>query len=126
MVIEVSKEKVIDTDSAPDYINMMNGIVYSCHEYDEYQEGYRNTIAVNITVGSYMLGLDALSVLEEFINAGLIDPNKDDEYPSDRIKRALFYNESFSWSWMINPETYVKFSKSANSAELPLLFKLVD
>jgi hypothetical protein len=130
--IKVSKEKVIDIDSAPDYINMMNGIAYACHEYAEYQEGSRNTIAVDLTVGSYMLGLDPLNVLDVFIKYGLIDPVMDDEAPIDRVKRVLLYSESFDWDWMINPDSYValyvKFKPLMEppAKEIPVTFKLVD
>ena len=129
MVIEikVSKEKVIDIDSASDYINMMNGIAYACHEYAEYQEGFRNTVAVDLTVGSYMLGLDPLNVLDVFIKYGLIDPAMDDEAPNDRVKRVLLYSESFDWDWMINPEMYVGYVKKFQQPEgIPVTFKLVD
>lgn len=125
--IKVSKEKVIDIDSASDYIAMMNGIAYACHEYSEYQKGFRNTVAVDLTVGSYMLGLDPLNVLDVFIKYGLIDPAMDDEAPNDRVKRVLLYSESFDWNWMIDPDMYVGFCvKFFRPEEIPVTFKLVD
>lgn len=126
--IKVSKEKVIDVDSAPDYISMMNGIAYACHEYAEYQEGFRNTIAVDLTVGSYMLGLDPFDVLNTFIKYGLIDPLMDDEAPIDRVRRVLLYDYNFDWDWMINPDSYVALFVKFNpqEKEIPVTFKLVD
>lgn len=122
--IKVSKEKVIDIDSASDYINMMNGIAYACHKNAEYQEGFRNTVAVDLTVGSYMLGLDPLNILDVFIKYGLIDPAMDDEAPADRVKRVLLYSESFDWDWMINPYSYANLPRYTK--EIPVTFKLVD
>ena len=129
MVIEVkTKEMIVDVDQAADYISMLNGIAYVCHKYNEYQEGFRNTIAVDLTVGSYMLGLNPLDVLDAFIKNGLIDPLMDDEAPIDRVKRVMWYDESFDWDWMINPDSYVALYTKLppQEKEIHVMFKLVD
>ncbi len=129
MVIEVkTKEMIVDVDQADDYINMLNGIAYACHKYDEYQEGSRNTVAVDLTVGSYMLGLNPLDVLDAFIKNGLIDPLMDDEAPINRVQRVMWYDESFDWNWMINPDSYVALYAKfpPQEKEIPVTFKLVD
>lgn len=128
-IIEVSKEKVrVDSeDLLNDYISMMNGIVYACSRYSEYREGYRNQIAVDLTVGSYMLGLDAFDVLNEFICADLIDPASDDEEPRDRVGRVLNYTYGFDWDWMIDPSSFIGFQDlDEDDGYMLLFFKLVD
>ena len=130
MVIEVkTKEMIVDVDQATDYISMLNGIAYACHKYNEYQEGFRNTIAVDLTVGSYMLGLNPFDVLDAFVKYGLIDPLMDDEAPIKRVQRVMYYDESFSWDWMIDPDSYVAlYTKffTAREKEIPVTFKLID
>ena len=95
-----------DGKSVEDYVNLMNGIVYDCYEYDGYDSGNRNTIAVNLTVGSVMLGLDPRTVLNAFMNAGLINPQRDDEKPWDRVARVMRYADRFNWEWMIDPDQH--------------------
>ena len=139
-VIKIDKNKVrllnSEMDQMNDYINLLNGIAYACQSYDEYSEGYRNTVAVDLTVGCYMLGLDAHEVLERFVIAGLIDPSKDDEAPVDRVNRVLDYRHKFDWDWMIDPDQYLHMAKPYKfddalryedgfSEEVKLFFKLV-
>lgn len=128
-IIEVSKAKVrVDSkDLLNDYISMMNGIVYACSRYGKYRECYRNQIAVDLTVGSYMLGLDAFDVLNEFICADLVDPVSDDEEPSDRVDRVLNYTYRFDWDWMIDPDDYTGYQDLDEDDDyMSLFFKLVD
>ena len=98
-VIKIDKNKVrllnSEMDKINDYIDLLNGIVYACHKFDEYKPGYRNTVAVDLTVGSYMLGLDALDVMNDFIIEGLIDRKGDDENPYSRVRRVLDYR--YKW-----------------------------
>ena len=129
-VIEIDRSKVRFPKElayeADDYVRELNGISYTCQMYDEYAEGCRNTIAVNLTVSSYLLGMNAQEVLAEFIAAGLIDPKYDDESPTARINRALDYRYRFGWDWMIDPEDYLKYGDvSEDDDSIVLFFKLV-
>ena len=129
-VIEIDRNKIKFPKElayeADDYVRELNGISYACHMYDEYAEGYRNTIAVNLTVSSYLLGMNAQEVLAEFIAAGLIDPKYDDESPTARVNRALDYRYRFGWDWMIDPEDYLKYGDvSEDDDDIVLFFKLV-
>lgn len=94
--------KIID-----EYVDLLNGIAYACQMYDEYSQGSRNTVAVDLTVACYMLGLDAQQISDLFIKASLINPARDDEDPETRIDRVLNYRYKFDWDWMIDPEQYL-------------------
>lgn len=110
--VRIPKDDLINNINIIDeYVSLLNGISYACHRYDEYSEGYRNTIAVDLTVASYMLGLDAQEVLKEFVIRGLIDPLKDDEAPIARVDRVLNYRYKFDWDWMIDPDQYLLYDK---------------
>lgn len=129
VTIEVKADKVRDFDNVHNYLNLMNGIVLACHKYGEYQEGRRNQVAVDFTVGCYMLGLNPLAILGTFIEKDLINPSNDDEDTYVRIDRVLDYTERFNWDWMIEPEAYVYGASKINGEvlqELPVLFELVD
>lgn len=95
-----------------EYVDLLNGIAYACNRYDEYSEGNRNTVAVDLTVACYMLGLDALKILDMFVKAELIDPAWDDEDPEGRVYRVLEYRYKFDWDWMIDPEQYLNTPKT--------------
>lgn len=97
------------------YVKMMNGISFCCSEYGEYDEGYRNKIAVDLTVGSYMLGLDAKEVMGIFIGEGIIDPDNDDESPTSRVITILDYSHRFEWNWMINPDGYIPYGADTDT-----------
>ena len=126
-IIEVSRNNTrCDKDSVDDYVRLMNGISYACHRYDEYSEGYRNQVAVDFTVGCWMLGLDAIKVLRDFEFYRLIDPANDDEQPIDRIGRVLDYTDSFSWDWMIDPDSYLTYGDVDEYDDyIKVFFKLV-
>ena len=94
-----------------EYVDLLNGIAYACQRYDEYSEGSRNTVAVDLTVACYMLGLDALQILDMFVKASLIDPARDDQDPEGRVYRVLDYRYKFDWDWMIDPEQYLNIAK---------------
>lgn len=96
-----------------EYVDLLNGIAYACQRFDEYSEGNRNTIAVDLTVACYMLGLvDVLRILDMFVKASLIDPARDDEDPESRVYRVLEYRYKFDWDWMIDPEQYLNIAKT--------------
>lgn len=132
-VIEVDQAKVRipkedlenNVNIIDEYVSLLNGISYVCRMYDEYSEGYRNTVAVDLTVASYMLGLDAQEVLRKFIVAGLIDPSNDDEVPANRVGRVLDYRYKFDWDWMIDPDGYLSYG-DVTEDDVTLFFKLVD
>ncbi len=95
-----------------EYVDLLNGIAYACQRYDEYSQGNRNTVAVDLTVACYMLGLvDVQRILDMFIKASLIDPARDDENPETRVYRVLEYRYRFDWDWMIDPEQYLNVPK---------------
>lgn len=128
VVVEVHwRDTYLDKDTAQEYVDMMNGISYACHHYDEFSEGNRNRLAVDITVGSHKLGLDPFRMLDRFIDAGLIDPNRDDEDTEKRISNVLLYEKRFTWDWMIDPDEYVGYCHDFvyDPSELPLSFELV-
>ena len=109
---EVVKSDVrCDESEIDQYVNVMNGIV--AHLMNEgYNQGYRNEIAVNFTVASWMLGFDPEELMQEFVDVDLVDPAMDDDDPSDRVRRIMGYENSFCWDWMIDPGDWV------NTAEL--------
>lgn len=124
-VISVSKPNVrCCEDSINDYIAVLNGISYACHRFDEYCEGNRNTIAVDLTVAAYMLGLDAQAELREFIKAGLIDPLNDDDSPAARVDRVLNYRYKFDWDWMIDPGQYTSYYPEKDDEDIILWYEL--
>lgn len=114
------EENIVD-----DYVAVLNGIAVCCHKYDEYQEGYRNQIAVDLTVAADMLCLDPYVVLEEFEKAGLIRDYNDDEDPETRVSRVMNYSTRFCWDYMISPYNYVSASKYLDD-ECPLCFVIED
>lgn len=125
-VITVSKSKtIVDPSHAQGYVNLMNGISYACEKFNEYQEGYRNTVAVDLTVGAWMLGLDPFNVLAHFVEANVIDPLCDDESPNKRIDRVLAYAERFDWDWMIDPDDFLSYCDVMED-DVTVFFKLVD
>ena len=57
---------LVSGDDLVDYVDLMNGISYQC-ENNMFMRGYRNEIAVNLAVGSHMLGLEPMKVLDELV-----------------------------------------------------------
>lgn len=98
-------------EEVDDYIKMMNGIALHCEMREGYIRGWRNEKAVDLTVGSYMLGLEPIEVLDEFREAMLINDEDDDENPADRVWTVYNYKYAFDWLWMIDPEFYVRFTE---------------
>lgn len=98
-------------EEVDDYINMMNGIALHCEMREGYSRGWRNEKAVDLTVGSYMLGLEPIEVLDKFREAKLIKDENDDENPADRVWTVYNYKYAFSWLWMIDPEFYMRFAE---------------
>ena len=109
------------------YVNVLNGIVYFCKKRIGFYRGFRNTIAVDLTVASYMLGLDAIEVLDKLVELDVIDPKDDDEDTWNRVRTVLDYDESFCWTWMIDPDVYFVHGKtSMMMSTLPIRFVAVD
>jgi hypothetical protein len=91
------------------YANVLNGIFYELELGDGYTQGMRNAIIVDMVVSSYMLGLDPYDILNELINGvQLIDPEHDDELPTDRVGKVMNYTERFNCDWMIDSNYYDK------------------
>ena len=102
--IKIQKsDALVDEDSIQDYIDILNGIAYFLEE-EGYKEGWRNEIAVNLTVASYMLGLDPHDILKELMSSNLIKDGDDDEDTVKRIDVILDYKDRFEWGWMIDAE----------------------
>jgi hypothetical protein len=123
MVIEIAKDECLcDEDDIQDYVDVLNGIVYEC-VHGNFKEGYRNQVAVDLTVAAYMLGLDAELVLHQLIVERVINPLDDDEDIKRRVETVLDYRRRFDWEYMIEPETFIK---AANdwSSEPPVKFRI--
>lgn len=99
-------EALCDKGDAKAYVELLNGISWTCQN-GGYRQGSRNTIAVDLTVAAYELGLDPFDMLEWFGNHGLILDDMDDEYPKARVNNVMRYAADFSWSWMIDPGQFV-------------------
>lgn len=126
MIVEVESSKArCDVDSIDDYVALLNGLAYECQYLSGYTEGSRNTIAVDLTVGCHMLGLDPLGVLETFENEGLISGFMDDEFPAKRVKTVLDYTDRFSWEWMIDADIFANNGREVDEEEQFVTFKLV-
>jgi hypothetical protein len=126
MIVEVESSKArCDVDSIDDYVALLNGVAYDCQYINGYTEGNRNTIAVDLTVGCYMLGLDPLGVLETFENNELISELLDDEFPAKRVKTVLDYTDRFSWEWMIDADSFAGNGKGSRRDDQLVTFKLV-
>lgn len=129
-VFEIDKAKVRekDEDFIDYFIDVMNGLVYYCQECVGYSAGHRNEIALNMTVGSYMLGLYPQDVLAAFIENDLMSQRTDDEDPRERVRRALEYRFRFDWDYMLNPEFYEDWANSSDyekkKEEMSIVFKL--
>ena len=118
-------ERICDADEVGKYIDVLNGIAWFCVE-EGYRPGYRNEIAVNLTVAADMLGFDVMSLLDEFVKAGLIDPDGDDEDTRHRFERVLDYANSFetiAWDWMIDPQWWAdRGCEHEEDDDLPIKF----
>lgn len=111
-----------------DYVKLANGIVFGCQEYGDYSQGSRNTIAVDLTVACYMLGLDVMDVVEHLLYEEVINEGDDDEYVRDRFERVLGYRYAFDWDWMIDPDQFVDYTSygSYDEGALSVRVELVD
>lgn len=118
-------ETIVDEECAKDYVTLLNGIVDECHNHDGYTEGTRNEVAVDLTVAAYFLGLEPVDVLDQLIEAKVIDPANDDDDPHDRVRVVKDYADRFSWDWMLNPEYYhSRGMRSAEDADVPVRYCL--
>jgi len=126
-IIKVNPDHMeCDVDSSQDYLDVLNGISRFCSEYHGYSEGYRNEIAVNLTVSCYMLGIFVSDVLEVMVKEGLIDPKFDDEDPWTRMARVLNYADRFDWDYLLDPDTYLTMSYNRKDSEMVVLFAFAE
>lgn len=127
-VIEIARDKILaDEDSVQDYVDLLNGIVWECANNFGFDRGKRNTIAVDLTVAAYMLGLDPIGVLDKLIDRKVIHPSDDDEDTHVRVQTVMDYSRRFSWEWMIDPDMYVyvaRINAIADNGIMPVRFKL--
>ena len=112
---------LVSGDDLVDYVDLMNGISYQC-ENNMFMRGYRNEIAVNLAVGSHMLGLEPMKVLDELTGMGVIDVGNDDEDTYDRVRRVLDYDRSFNWDYMIDPDYYANRGKDVEHDDVKVFF----
>lgn len=123
MVIEIAKDECLcDEDDVQDYVDVLNGIVHECM-LSNFREGYRNQVAVDLTVAAYMLGLDANDVLNKLIEESVINPLVDDEDTCRRVETVLDYHRRFDWEYMIDPETYT-YAANNRHTTLPVEFRI--
>lgn len=107
MIIKVTEDMLeCDSSDAQSYLNTINGIIYDCWHNHGFESGWRNTIAVDLSVCCHMLGIDAIEMLGNLIKAKIIDPADDDEDTTKRVATCLDYKDRFSWNWMIDAYTY--------------------
>lgn len=129
MLIEIAKDECLcDEDDIQDYVDVLNGIVYECVQ-GNFKEGYRNKVAVDLTVAAHMLGLDANDVLNKMFKESVINPLDDDEDTCRRVETVLDYRRRFDWEYMIEPETYTKAAKDWYTemhwhVNLPIRFRI--
>ena len=114
--IQVSA-KLVKDENMQGVVDMLNGIAYACYWEDEFQEGWRNKVIVDLVAGSVMVGLDPVDVVEAFIRNDLIDPRTDDESTWERVDKVLRYTRRYCWDWLISPEDYVDKAKDPNALE---------
>lgn len=124
MTIDIATDEIMcDESEAQRYIYVLNGLSYHCQE-GGWRLGWRNEIVVNLTVSAWELGLDAIEVLNKFIDNGLIDPATDDQSTVGRVNTVLDYIYEFSWDWMIDAAEWEKLGKMHENDELKLRFRL--
>lgn len=124
MTIDIAIDEIMcDECEAQRYVYVLNGLSYHCQE-GGWRLGWRNEIAVDLTVSAYQLGLDAVEVLNKFIDNGLIDPATDDQSTFGRVGTVLDYTGMFDWGWMINPTEWEKLGQEHENDELKLRFSL--
>jgi hypothetical protein len=108
MVVEIAKDECLcDEIDVKYYVDVLNGIVYECM-HGGFSVGHRNEVAVDLAVASYMLGLDAVKVLDWLVKEGVINPCDDDEDTYRRVETMLDYKNRFDWEYMIDPTYYME------------------
>lgn len=125
MIIKIEIDKCLcSKNNIADYANVLNGIVYECHERLGFSRGNRNTVAVDLAVAAHMLGLDAIKVLDKLIEEEVINPCDDDEDTYRRVETVLDYKDRFNWDYMIDPDYYVGVARAhAEAADMmPVVF----
>lgn len=125
-VIKIDKGQVLcDDEDIKGYLDVLNGIAYDCWHNHGFEQGWRNTIAVDLTVAAYELGLDPKKVLDEMVKENVICLFDDDEDTYVRISTVMDYKGRFSWSWMIDPDIYQGIGEEHTFDErMPVRFEL--
>lgn len=127
MVIHIiPDETLLDSrDEIEDWMLVLNGIVWECVNRYGFSEGFRNEVIVTMTVAAYLLGLNAIEVLDELVDEKVIDPDEDDEDTWDRVRTVLGYHRRFGWDWAINADGYRTIGLDhggAHADEMPVRF----
>ena len=106
--IKVSIDEVLcDHDTAPQYAAVLNGIAWDCLHNHGFEQGWRNSVAVDLTVAATMLGLEPTEVLDKMVNEGIIDLGDDDEDTYQRVRTVEDYADRFDWDYMLHPDVYL-------------------
>lgn len=111
--------------AAEDWTLVLNGIVWECMYNAGFSTGYRNEVAVTMTVAAYLLGLEPIEVLDTLIREGVIDPDDDDENTWDRVYKVLAYTHSFSWDWALNTDLYRDRAIDHADEKVPVKFRVI-
>lgn len=124
--IKIKKADCLCNDEeVTDFLDVLQGIAYAC-DAGKYSEGYRNEIAVNLTVSAHMLGLEPKDVLDAFMDEEIIMEADDDEYPHDRVETVLGYHRRFDWTYMLDPMAYKAYAIAMRGNPCPVTFVLED
>lgn len=127
-VIKIDPDMVnVDSDEeVEDWMHVLNGIVWECANNYGFSEGFRNEVAVTMTVSAYFLGLDPIEVLDRLVDEKVIDKDDDDENTYDRVHVVLGYHDRFDWDWAINADGYrtIDLEHENDLEEYPVRFEL--
>ena len=106
--IKVSIDEVLcDRDMAKQYAAVINGIAWDCLHNHGFEQGWRNTIAVDLTVAAFMLGLEPTEVLDKMVEGNVINLDDDDEDTYVRVRNVEDYSHNFDWDYMLHPDVYL-------------------
>lgn len=109
---------------AQDYADVLNGIIYDCWKDHGFQRGWRNTIAVDLTVAAHTIGFDPEDVLMKLVDKGVIDLDDDDEDTYQRVKTVLDYKRNFSFDYMIDWDIFkdIWYEHRHEAENMPVIF----
>lgn len=123
MVTTIKVDKtIVEKENMQGVVDMLNGLALACYWEDEFQEGWRNKVIVNLIAGSSLVGLDPLEVFSIFVENDFINPSADDEDTYKRVDKVMDYSRRFCWDWLISPDEYVDKAHDENIPGCPIEF----